>query len=872
MLFRTFFSALLLLFISLNCQQAWGQNGFMPDEIHYNPNITTPAKAFGHELGKQTVRYDQIINYFQTLTTESDRISMEIIGYSVENRPIVLLAITSPQNHENLEQIRRNHLLQYGSISQQSEPEVDDSPVVTWLGFGVHGAEAAGLEASIPTVYHMAAGEDHDMEQVLQHSVVLVVAALNPDGHARRINHSLRFTSKTVVRNGDHAGHELWTRQRTNHYGFDLNRQWLLVNQHEARIWVPLWHQWKPNFSADFHEMGTTSVRPSTYYFPPGNRVRTNSVIPKELRPLKQRFADYYKEVHDQLGTLYFTEEVYDNFYTGTGSAYPDLYGSSGALFEAGTAHLVELDTPLGRWSLADNIQLHFSSALASIVAAVELRDELKDYRKTFFDITRDEAQQNNTAGFIFTSHDTSRLADFIRILNTHEIDVYSLAQDLSADGKSFTAGEAMVVPIEQDSYRMIRSIFDRVTDFDEPNFSDVTAWTLPLAYNLDHTSISRNRWNRGLMGDPVTSIDRQKDAPDRATYGYLFSWDDHLAPRALYRLLDQGVITRAARVPIEVETSRGEISADRGSIFIPLRGQTISEDLLYDLVSGITEQEEIAVHALHSGSTLNEGADFGSGRAFGTLERPEVLLLFDDGIQHFDMGHIWHLLDVDMEMPVVLKQKNRIQEIEWSRYTHIILPGGWDVSLSESATDRLKQWIREEGGTFIALVQAAEWAQKELLGLKPHTDRTIQGIPGLRIDMDELSSHESEDVVSGAIFAGDLDLSHPLGFGFQNRMLPSYRNTSIVLATPDNPVATVIRYHEDPMLSGYASERRRSEIGGSPMLIAERFGAGSIVLMTDNPNFRGAWPGTSKLLMNSLYFSKLFNSPRNPDGARIRR
>ncbi|MEX2404027.1 MAG: M14 family zinc carboxypeptidase, partial [Balneolales bacterium] len=681
----------------------------MPNGISYNPDITTPAEAFGHELGEQTVRYDQMMYYFQTLEAESDRISMEIVGYSVEGRPIMLLAITSPGNHENLDQIRRNHVLQYGSDRREAEPVAENTPVVTWLGFGVHGAEAAGLEASIPTVYHMAAGEGSEMEQVLQYSVVLVVAALNPDGHARRINHSLRFTSKTVVRNGDHAGHELWTRQRTNHYGFDLNRQWLLVNQQEAKIWVPLWHRWKPNFSADFHEMGTTSVRPSTYYFSPGNRVRTNSVIPEELRPLKQRFADYYKEVHDQLGTLYFTEEVYDNFYTGTGSAYPDLYGSSGALFEAGTAHLVELDTPLGRWSLADNIQLHFNSALASIVAAVELRDELKAYRKNFFEWTRDEAGQDPRAGFVFTSPDKSRLTDFIRLLNTHEIDVYSLAQDLTADGKSFTSGESWMVPVEQDSYRMIRSVFERVIDFEEPKFSDVTAWTLPLAYNLNYTSIDRNRWSTGLLGNKVTSIDLQNNPPDRAIYGYIFSWDDHYAPRALYRLLDRGLIARTVQVPIEVETTQGEFSFGRGSIFIPLRGQTVSEDRLYDLVSGITEQEGIVVHALHTGNTLNEGADFGSGRAFGTLERPEILLLFDDGIQHFDMGHIWHLLDVDMEMPVVLKQKNRIQEIKWSRYTHIILPGGWNVSLNKSTTDRLKQWIREEGGTFIALVQAAE-------------------------------------------------------------------------------------------------------------------------------------------------------------------
>ncbi|MEX2473275.1 MAG: M14 family zinc carboxypeptidase, partial [Gemmatimonadota bacterium] len=197
--------------------------GFMPDRITYSPDVVTPAEAFGHELGERPVRYGQIISYFEEITASSDRVAMDTLGHSVEGRPIVRLTVTSPGNHARLDEIQARHLAASAGDAGGTD---GDLPVVVWLGFGVHGAEAAGLEASAPLLHHMAAGQGPEMDRVLDNSVLLIVAALNPDGHARRIDHSLSFTSETVVRNGDHAGHDLWTSQRANHYGFDLNRQW----------------------------------------------------------------------------------------------------------------------------------------------------------------------------------------------------------------------------------------------------------------------------------------------------------------------------------------------------------------------------------------------------------------------------------------------------------------------------------------------------------------------------------------------------------------------------------------------------------------------------------------------------------------------
>ncbi len=841
--------------------------GFMPDAVDLDPEIMAPAEALGHELGRHPARYDAIVAYFRQLARSSERIELETLGRSMEGREIVMLTVTSSDNHARLDEIRDAHLAAVGTQA----PADQDAPAVVWLGFGVHGAEAAGLEAAVPLAYHLAAARGPAVEQVLDQTVMLIVAALNPDGHARRIDHSLKFLSETVVRNGDHAGHELWARQRANHYGFDLNRQWLLLAQHEARVWVPAWHRWKPHFSADFHEMGTTSVRPSTYFFPPGNAVRDNRLIPDFQRALHRRIGEYHRQVLDQRGTLYFTEEVYDSFYPGSGSGYPNLNGGIGALFEVGTAHLIELDTPLGRWSLAENIMVHFENALSVIAAAADLRAELHDYRARFNTDTRRLAAADERGAFVIDSPDRSRLARFVEVLDTHGIEVYELARDVTGDGRQFSAETALIVPLARDGYRMIRTIFDRVTDFEQPDFADVTGWNLALSYNLDHAALSR-KTTPAMIGPPAASIRHPPSAPGQAGYGYVFGWQDQNAPRALYRVLEQGMIARAANRAVRIETQRGPVRLGSGAIFVPLKGQSRTAAQIHAQMLEIAKIPGIELHAVDTGRTLEQGADFGSGRAFGTLRKPEVLLLFDDGIQRFDMGHIWHLLDTEAKMPVVLKQKSRIAEIDWSRYTHIILPGGRGVGLDESATARVRQWVEEQGGTFIAIRQGAEWAQQALLGRDPVTDRSLQlGDDEQRFDYADMALREARDVVSGAIFASDLDLTHPLAAGFHRRLLPSHRDTAIVLARPENPVAVVAEYHQDPLLAGYASTRRRAEIGGSPMLITERSGHGSVVLMADNPNFRGSWPGTTKLLYNSLFFSHLFRPPRPPGGARFR-
>jgi len=332
-----------------------------------------------------------------------------------------------------------------------------------------------------------------------------------------------------------------------------------------------------------------------------------------------------------------------------------------------------------------------------------------------------------------------------------------------------------------------------------------------------------------------------------------------------LFRAAD--VIVRAATTPFTAQTTSGAQAFERGAIFVPLARQTVSHDRIHEILREIAANDHIPVHAVTSGQTPTVAADFGGRQSFVPLEMPKVVVLFEDGILRYDAGEVWHLLDHRMHIPVVLRRKDDLPGLDLTDYTHLVLPGGSGAKLDKEQSKHVKAWVRRHGGTVIALREGAKWAESALLERK-QPDKTEGGENASedppRYDYASFSEREAEHVIGGAIFGSTLDITHPLGFGYRDRNLASHRNTTLTLLPPADPYATVARYLEDsPILSGYASDKRLGEIAGTPMAVAERQGAGSVILIVDNPNFRGTFLGTSKLFLNGLFFSRAFSAAR---------
>jgi hypothetical protein len=831
---------------------------FQVDGIVYDDAIPAPEDIIGFGIGDRPVRPDQMVTYLTRLAELSDRISVETIGYSHEHRPIQFFVVTSAGNQSRIEDIRQAHL---ASLAPGAAPS--GGPAIVWLNYGVHGAESAGMDAAIPTLYHLAAAQGPEIEDTLENAVILITAIFNPDGHARRVNHVETFGGEVPVTDPAHEQHTIWSEARTNHYWFDLNRQWLLQTQPESQAWLEQWHRWKPQVSADFHEMFTEA----TFYFHPGEPLRRNPLIPETARELTQAIADYHIRFLDSEARLYTSEEGFDNFYVGKGSTYPQVNGSLGILFEIGAARggLIEAERGLVRHG--ENVRTHFRTSLTTIEGALSRRDDIAAYQRQFFADALNAGQRDSNRAYVFAAPgDPERFNLFVDLLDRHDIAVLSLRRDVQIGERTFRAGEAAIVRLDQPQYTMIRSIFDRVTEFEEDVFYDVSGWTLPLAYDLDYAPLGRN-WSETIAGERLRPRETGSAPPARSQYGYVLSWTDYYAARSLYRFLDNDVRVRVATETVTIPVAGGPRTFSPGAIFIPLIGQDTGHDEIYRLVREAAESDGVATYAVVSGSTPGNTPDLGDRRGFRSIERPHVLILFDDGLSSNDAGEVWHLLDYRMNIPVTLRRKGEIGGLDWSRYTHLVIAGGGNARLSDSATERVQQWIREDGGVVIASRQGALMAQEAFLGREAEDsddgeDADEEDAPDRR-DYADLSLDDAEHIIGGAIFEGDLDPSHPIGFGYSDRFIALHRNMTETLERPeDDPFAVVVQYTDQPLLSGYASDRRQEEIGGTPAVIAQRQGRGAVVLFADNPNFRGTFRGTEKMFLNAIFFARLISAP----------
>ncbi|HUV01463.1 MAG TPA: M14 family zinc carboxypeptidase, partial [Bacteroidales bacterium] len=375
----TFFLAILLTGTIANPQV--NLDYYLPDNITYNSQIPTPKQFIGHEVGEWHLTHDKLYYYILELAKLSDRAVWEEYALSYESRPLGHLIISSPENIRNLEQLRQQHL-QLCDPSKSAGIDIKNMPLFVKLGYGVHGNESSAQNASILTAYYLVAGEGSQIDELLRNVVILIDPALNPDGMQR---HStwVNFT-KSINNNPDPASWEFsesWPGGRTNHYWFDLNRDYIMLQHPESIGRVAAFHKWKPNINADHHEMGANS----TFFFQPGVQSRNNPLIPPDNQKLTEEIGRYHEKYLNEIGSLYYTEENFDDFYVGKGSSYPDIHGSVGILFEqAGVkGHLKE--TPGGLLSFPFAIRNQVTVSLSTLEAGLRMKDKLLENQRGFY-------------------------------------------------------------------------------------------------------------------------------------------------------------------------------------------------------------------------------------------------------------------------------------------------------------------------------------------------------------------------------------------------------------------------------------------------------------------------------------------------------
>ena len=851
---KILFSALFF-FGALTCVLAQELSYYLPTGYNYNPAIPKPKDVIFHEVGQWHVTHDRLVTYMKALAVAApDRIKLETMGYTYEGRPQVLLIITSPENHRNLEKIRLQHL-QLSDPVAATNVAIDDMPSVVWIGHSIHGNEPSGSNASLLTAYHLAAASGASIDRLLANTVILFDPSFNPDGLQRFSTWANQHKSKNLVSDpNSREFNEVWPGGRFNHYWFDLNRDWLPAVHVESQNRLRWFQAWKPNLLTDHHEQGTNA----TFFFQPGVPSRVNPLTPAKNQELTAALAQFHAHVLDSIGTFYFTKEGYDDFYYGKGSTYPDINGAVGILFEQASSRGHLQESTNGLLSFPATIRNQFNTALSTLQGALALRKDLLGYQRDFYKQAPARAAAHPVKAYVVgAKNDQLRIREFATLLNRHQIKMYALPASL-ANG-DFQDRYAFVVPLDQPQHTLIRTIFERTSEYKDSLFYDITSWTLPLAMGLQTKELTTLPASLGsqLKLDEKTLLD---DAViddlfiGSTTYALLMEWDNLYAPAALYQLLQKGVMVKVATQPFDIAVGATSRHFEYGTLLIPIQQSGWTRSALEELLNKLLASYHTPIHQLTTGFSTS-GVDLGSSK-FVTLAKPQVALLTGAGVNATDAGEVWHLLDQRMDIPASHVEPSSVKRIDLDRYNSIIMVGG---NYSELDKEKIKTWV-QQGGTLIVLEEAISWAVQS--GISNATFKRVKSAT----DSTQFRAYDTRDEVAGAqqvrgaILGATYDPSHPLAFGYRQNEVSLFKANRIFMEKSKNPYQTPFVYGKQPMQSGWMSKENREAAAGSAAVTVSSLGSGRVINIADNPNFRAYWLGGSKLFLNAIFFGQVID------------
>jgi hypothetical protein len=834
-------------FTPLFCQKQ-SLNYYLP-EIEYDPAIPTPEKALGYQVGEWHVSHDQLLMYYRLLDQASNRITLHEYGRSHENRPLIYLVITSEKNHDNLQTIQNQHVA-LCDPARSSSLEVSKMPVVLYQGFSIHGNEPSGANGALLVAYYLAAGRSLEVQRLLDEAVIIFDPSFNPDGlHRFSTWANMHKNRHLTADNADREYDEAWPGGRTNHYWFDLNRDWLPGQQPESTGRIRNFQAWKPNILTDHHEMGTNA----TFFFMPGVQSRVNPVTPKRNQELTAKIAAFHAKTLDKIGSLYYTEEGYDDFYYGKGSTFPDAQGCIGILFEQASSRGHLQNSENGEISFPFTIRNQVRTALSTQEAAIALRTELLEFQRNFFKNALDEARRDERKAFVVgEKYDRARLLKFVELVRRQQVQVFELAKKTTLGSTTYEPGSAFVIPLEQPQYKLIMGMFQRETTFEDSIFYDISAWTLPLAFNLEYDATGK-LFSKDMLGKEIAEVTLPEGevAGNASDYAFAFEWDEYYAPAALYHLLRQSLLVKVAGKPFTAQTKEGAKAFNCGTILIPTQNQPKQGTELFTLLQEAARLGKLKIYGITGGLTP-AGVDLGS-RSMSTLSLPKVALLVGEGVSSYDAGEIWHLLDTRYEMPVTKVEAGSLSERTLSRFNVLIMPSG---NYGRLNTELVKNWLNA-GNTLIACESAVKGLADKQLANVEFKKQKEDPLPAARRAYVDATEDRQALELPGAIFEGILDLTHPMAYGYRRPVIPVFRSSNEFLEPSQSAYAMPLAYSQKALVAGYLHRKFDAVAPGSASIIVSGQGSGRVICLADNPNFRAFWYGTNKLLANAIFFGE---------------
>ena len=836
-------------------------NGEVVEMPPLDERVPRPDAALGYPIGSRFSHWERIAAYFDTLAATSPRVKVWEYGRTYEGRPLKLAAITSPENLARIDEIRAQRLRLAEAeplAAGERERLAKRLPTVVWLAYGVHGDEAASTEAAMVTAYALAAAQG-EMAELLKSTIVLIDPLCNPDGRERYLHgYEQRQGESPNVHRVAAEHFQPWPGGRQNHYLIDLNRDWAWATQQESRGRIAAYRAWEPQVYVDFHEMGTDS----SYFFPPAAEPVHPRIDHRVLSWLDS-FGRANAAAFDRQGWVYYKAENYDLFYPGYGDSYPSLHGAIGMTYEmaGGGRGGLAIDRADGTLlTLADRVGRHLTTSLVTVwTAGRNAHRLLQDFAATRF-----KAAEGGRRTYLWAA-DQPEARPLADLLMLHGVRVQQLAKaaELAAQplagGKEegahrFPAG-TFAVSTAQPLGALVQALLDREAPMAqtfverqrrrfeqnrEGEFYDVTAWSLPLAFNL-------RVWTAGgdVPGCRPAAAEAAGGIQSSGELGWLVAPQGIASYRLAAELRKRHVHYRVALAPL---TDDG-VAFPAGTLYVPRHG---NPEGLAEQMGSLLREDGLTARAVASSYAVG-GLSLGSNN-MPSVRQARVGLVSGNGVDPTSFGFLWFLLDREVGLPHDRLDLDRLRPATLADFDVLILPSGaYEDQVSEKARGALDAWIKA-GGELVAIGgETAHWlAEHELTTWKPWKapapDEESEG-------SQDRSLAERDISTPGAILATRLSPQHPLAIGLPGAPPVLVEGTAVMLPSGDPHRDVLVAAAQDPVIAGFAWPEAKQRLAGSLLVGTETRGSGSIVLFVQEPDFRLFWRGTMPLLLNAVMY-----------------
>jgi hypothetical protein len=865
----------------------------------YDEAVPTLRQVVGHDVGERISTPEEIATYLKALNA-ADPARTRLVEYarSWQGRPLHTLIVGSAERLARLDAVKAD-LRRLADPRQLSSADADrlvaSLPVVTWLMHSVHGDEITSSDAALAEAYHLlAARGDESVDTVLRESIVLIDPLQNPDGRARFLAVNGQAAAATPDPDPLSAEHDQpWPQGRSNHYLFDMNRDWLGLTQPETRGRVGFALEWFPHVVADLHEMGGDS----TYYFAPPAEPANPYITSKQfewLNVLGRENAGKF----DERGFAYFVREIFDSFYPGYGESWPIFHGAIGMTFEqASPSGLLFRRNDETVLSYRLGVVQHFTAAITTARTAARNRERIL---RDFLEYRRSAVQEGERGPvreyLLPPPADKARLQKLGDLLLAHGIEVRRAEEPVKVGNRTLPAG-TLVLPVAQPSSRLLRNVIDPAIQMDEKflkeqerrrrkrlgdQIYDMSAWSLPLLYDIE---VVPNQQSTGARTSPVARSAAGGPggaALPAAKVGYLLPWGSGTAA-AVAEALQAGIRVRTADDAFTQAGRRFPI----GTAIIRLSDN--GADLAARLGPIVARHRAEAV-ALDS-SWVEEGISLGSSRVL-PLKAPRVALAWDTPTHSASAGWARFVIERQFGQAVTAVRTATLRIADLTRYDVIVLPAGsYTEVLGEDGIRRLKEWVRM-GGTVVTLGEASRWATRRNVGLLETTTELRGGKPDVELSAEEREKEKAQqlkaerpaqpfdleraiqpesdppDGVPGAILRVTLDTEHWLSAGLDDEIQVVVEGRRVFTPIKLDKGRNVGVYASKDRLvaAGFAWENPREQLPQKAFLLHQPLGRGHVIAFAEDPNYRAFTESTSLLFANALLLAPAHVRPLSVD------